>query len=67
MSRAIRERSQGVAPEVLRIAWKAQLRLHGRYARLDGRGVTRQKVITAIARELAGFVWAIAKEKKLAA
>jgi hypothetical protein len=67
MSGAIRERSGGASPEVKRIAWKAQERLHKRYCCLSGRGMTRQKVISAIARELAGFVWAISNEKQLAA
>jgi hypothetical protein len=44
------------------IAWKAQLRLTGRFRRLIGRGKAKPKVATAIARELVGFVWAIARE-----
>jgi transposase len=67
LSRAIRERSQGLSNEVRRIAWKAQERLHRRYCRLGGRGICRQKVITALARELAGFVWAIGQERHLLA
>ena len=48
-------------PQVIRdIGWKAQLRLSGRFARLRGRGVQINKVCVAVARELAGFVWAIA-------
>ena len=46
------------------IAWKAQLRLCARFRRLAARGVTRNKMVVAIARELAGFVWAIAREVK---
>jgi len=42
------------------IAWKAQQRLHGRYHHLKAKGKKTQVVVTAIARELAGFVWAIA-------
>jgi transposase len=41
------------------IAWKAQTRLSARYRRLVGRGKAPQKVATAIARELLGFMWAI--------
>src|SRR4051812_10412453 len=37
------------------IAWKAQQRLHARYARLTARGKNGKKTITAMARELAGF------------
>jgi transposase len=46
------------------IAWKAQLRLCARFGRLSARRLPRNKVIVAIARELAGFVWAIAREVK---
>jgi transposase len=42
------------------IAWKAQHRLHKRYRRLSGRGKPHGKVITAVARELVGFIWAVA-------
>jgi transposase len=48
-------------PEAVRvIAWKAQTRLCQRYRRMMAQGKPRQVVVTAIARELAGFVWAIA-------
>jgi transposase len=48
-------------PQAIRdIAWKAQLRLSGRFARLRARGLQINKVCVAVARELAGFVWAIA-------
>jgi hypothetical protein len=47
-------------PEAVRaIAWKAQTRLCQRYRHLMAKGKPRQVVVTAIARELAGFVWAI--------
>ena len=46
------------------IAWKAQLRLCARFGRLAARRLPRNKVIVAVARELAGFVWAIAREVK---
>ncbi len=48
-------------PQAIRdVAWKAQLRLSRRFARLRARGVQINKVCVAVARELAGFVWAIA-------
>jgi len=51
-------------PQALRdIAWKAQQRLSGRFARLRGRGVQINKVCVAVARELAAFVWAIASAR----
>jgi transposase len=49
------------------IAWKAQLRLHGRYRRLVARGKRSNVAITAIARELVGFIWDIARRVELAA
>ena len=48
-------------PEAVRaIAWKAQVRLCRRYRAMMAAGKPKQVVVTAIARELAGFVWAIA-------
>jgi len=67
MSRAIRQRNEGVAPAVQAIAWKAQHRLHGRYKKLLGRGKNKQQTVTALARELAGFVWSIARQPQLLA
>jgi len=47
-------------PEVVQeIAWKAQKRMCGRYRLLESRGKLKVQVTTAIARELAGFIWAI--------
>jgi transposase len=54
----LRRRHEGVAPEVVSRAWTAQLRLCGKFRRLDERKTNRKTVVTAIARELAGFVWA---------
>lgn len=47
---------------VQEIAWKAQHRLYGRYRALTRRGKLKTVVVTAIARELAGFIWAINRE-----
>ncbi len=48
------------APRAAReIAWKAQTRLAARYRALIKRGKTKTVAVTALARELAGFVWAI--------
>ena len=55
----IRKRQAGLSDEVKAISWKAQHRLHERYRRMLGRGKNKPKVITAIARELLGFVWAV--------
>ena len=61
VSRALRKRQEGLSREVKEISWKAQVRLCGRYRKLIARGKNRNRVVTAIARELAGFMWAIAK------
>jgi transposase len=47
------------------IAWKAQLRLYKRYRQLLGRGKKPQVVVTAVARELVGFMWAIAQSPEV--
>jgi transposase len=67
MSPEIRRRNEGLAPAVQAIAWKAQHRLHGRYKKLLGRGKNKQQTVTALARELAGFVWSIARQPQLLA
>ena len=56
---ALRKRQATVSAEVKEIAWKAQHRLHGRYRALTARGKCKQHVVTAIGRELLGFIWAI--------
>jgi transposase len=56
---ALRKRQAPVSAEVKEIAWKAQHRLHGRYRALTARGKCKQQVVTAIGRELLGFIWAI--------
>jgi len=56
---ALRQRQKGLSEEVKAIAWKAQHRLHDRYRRLIGKGKSKQQTITAITRELLGFIWAI--------
>ena len=61
IGRAAQARQENLAEPIKVIAWKAQRRLSGRYARLNGRGVHHNKVCVAVARELAGFVWAIAQ------
>jgi transposase len=50
-------------PKIIQdISWKAQVRLCKRYRRLMARGKHANQVVVAIARELVGFLWAIAKE-----
>ena len=55
----LRKRQEGLSEEVKAIAWKAQHRLHDRYRALLGRGKNKQQVVTAIGRELLGFIWSI--------
>jgi transposase len=62
MSRELKARNEGLPSSVTDAAWKAQQRLNGRYKKLNGKGKPKQRVITAIARELAGFVWHIARQ-----
>lgn len=52
-------RQQALSEPVRTMAWKAQLRLTQRFAALNARGVQANKACVAVARELAGFVWAI--------
>jgi transposase len=56
----LRKRHEGVPPAITEIAWKAQNRLHKRYIKLSMAGKDQRKVMTAVARELLGFIWAIA-------
>ena len=55
----LHQRQRTQSDTVKAIAWKAQHRLHSRYYRLLGRGKSKQQVVTAVARELLGFIWAI--------
>lgn len=61
----IARRQTGLPKGVRDIAWKAQLRLCPRFRKLCARRLNKNKVVVAIARELAGFVWAMAKDVKL--
>ena len=62
ISRILRDRQQELPQTVCAISWDAQLRLCNRYRRLLARGKSKQVIVTAIARELAAFMWAIARE-----
>jgi transposase len=55
----LHKRQQRVSEEVKEIAWKAQHRLHKRYRSLAAAGKNQQKIVTALGRELLGFIWAI--------
>ena len=58
----MRRKAARVPDRVQAIAWAAQKRLCARYVKLYQRGKAKNKVVTAIARELVGFIWAIACE-----
>lgn len=55
-------RQDQLPKEITDIAWKAQLRLNAKFKRLVARRVMKTKAVVAVARELAGFVWAIGCE-----
>jgi len=57
-SATLRARQRGAPADVIARPWTAQQRLHRRSAPLAARGKPKQHVVTAIARELTGFVWA---------
>jgi transposase len=55
----LRKRQEDVPEEIKEIAWKAQIRLSKRYARLAAAGKDQRKIVTAVGRELLGFIWSI--------
>jgi transposase len=55
-----RQKSLALSEEAKRVSWKAQQRLHKRFTALAARGKTKGQIVTALARELLGFLWAIA-------
>ena len=61
-TRTIEQRAEQTSAELQAIAWAGQKRLCGRYRRLVEAGKVNKQVTTAVARELAGFIWAIACE-----
>jgi transposase len=61
-SDAIKKRWEGQDTRVVAHAWKAQDRLHRRFHRLTSRGKASQVAAVAVARELCGFIWSIARK-----
>ena len=61
VSRKLHDRLEPLPATVRDIAWKAQLRLCARYRRLAAAGKPKVVVTTVIAREMIGFIWAIAR------
>ena len=61
-SRLLQEREAGLPRSIREIAWKAQVRLCGRYRKLMANGKRQTVTTVAIAREMAAFLWAIGRE-----
>jgi transposase len=59
VGKTLATRQRHCSAAITALAWKAQQRLHGRYARLLARGKSKQQTVTAVGRELLGFIWAI--------
>jgi transposase len=62
VSRKLHDRIENLPQTIRDIAWKAQVRLCSRYRRLTASGKPKVVVTTAIAREMVGFLWAIARQ-----
>jgi transposase len=58
-------RQRGQDAIVVERAWRCQQRLYARWRRMAARGKPGQKIVVACARELAGFVWALATDQPL--
>ncbi|MGA2570097.1 MAG: transposase [Terracidiphilus sp.] len=63
----LRKRLEGVPEPIKEIAWKAKVRLFKRHTRLAAAGKDQRKIITAVGRELLGFIWAIGVKAETAA
>lgn len=66
VSGRLRARRTGQPTRVIAIADRAQHRLHARYTRLQARGKAPNKIVVAVGRELAGFLWAAMDPKAIA-
>lgn len=62
VSTELQKRQESLSKEIIDIAWQAQLRLCRRYQRLMKRGKHYNLVVTAIAREMIAYIWAISRE-----
>ena len=58
----MQKRQEGLPKDIIDIAWKAQLRLCKRYKKMIAKGKHYNLVVTAIAREMIAYIWAIARE-----
>ncbi|MBR8842570.1 MULTISPECIES: IS110 family transposase [Pseudoalteromonas] len=62
ISTELQKRQEGLPKQLIDIAWKAQIRLCKRYKKLINKGKHYNLVVTAIAREMIAYIWAIAKQ-----
>ena len=62
-SKDLKKRQEGQDMAVINHCWKAQKRLHKKYFNLFANGKCKQKTVTAVARELVGFIWAVMNGK----
>ena len=65
VSAQLSARQAGQSREIRAIAWRAQNRLNYRWRRLAARGLHRNKIVVAIARELCGFLWELHRQVTL--
>jgi transposase len=63
-SPALKKRQEDQSQAIVDMAWEAQTRLYKKHSRMTLRGKSHQATTTAIARELAGFVWSIARQRE---
>lgn len=61
VSKELSKRQAGLSREVRELSWRAQHRLSRRFLKLTFRGVPYNKVVVAVARELAAFIWELAR------
>jgi transposase len=64
-SPALQRRQQGQSQALVDLAWEAQKRLYRKHHRMTFQQKPHQVVVTAMARELAGFVWAVGRQREL--
>ena len=57
----LKRRQAGLDPSITAISWRAQSRLNRKYRRMVGRDKPKQKAVVAVARELPGFIWELAR------
>jgi transposase len=62
IGQALAQRQRGQPARITQIAWRAQQRLYDRFRKLNARGKSPQLTVTAVARELLGFIWALGVE-----